>query len=362
MSLKDIEKLKEKIEKDPNSKLFVPLAEEYRKEGMLDDAIEVLLNGIGRQPNYISARVSLGKMYFDKGMLKEARTEFENVIKVIPDNLFAHKKLAEIYRETGERDLAIKAYKTVLKLNSMDEDASTSLRDIEGGGPVHEPKPKLPEDEQPPFEETPQHKTDVRETQHEEKVPPSAFGEISPPESPQSVDDVSVLVEALFGDRSGAEDVLPSEIAGEDEILKVIDERSEEISEGISFRDVGESLAISEPDTGDAPCEMETGDAGSAILPEKTRSESQLSAVSHDKGPSMEDAGTKIAEGNYLAAMDVYKRILSTDPGNRKALQSAEELKALLKLMGKDKEALIAGLKVFLDGIKKRRDEFFGNA
>ena len=39
MSVKEIEKLRERVDKDPNSKLFVPLAEEYRKEGRLDEAV-----------------------------------------------------------------------------------------------------------------------------------------------------------------------------------------------------------------------------------------------------------------------------------------------------------------------------------
>src|ERR1700690_3276352 len=135
MSLKDIEKLKEKIEKDPNSKLFVPLSEEYKKEGKLDEAINVLLSGIEKQPGYMSARVALGKIYLEKEMLKEAQTEFELVVKAIPDNLYAHKKLADIYRATGDTERAIRSYKTVLKLNAMDEDALISLIEFESSEP-----------------------------------------------------------------------------------------------------------------------------------------------------------------------------------------------------------------------------------
>ena len=101
MALEDIDKLKEKVKKDPNSKLFVPLAEEYRKTGMLDEAISVLMAGITSQPGYTSARVSLGKIYLEKKMAPAAKEEFEKVISAIPDNLFAHKKLAEIYRDSG---------------------------------------------------------------------------------------------------------------------------------------------------------------------------------------------------------------------------------------------------------------------
>src|SRR5512134_751463 len=126
MGTKDIEKLKEKFEKDLNSKLFLPLAEEYRKEGMLDEAIAALQTGLDKHKAYTSARVLLGKIYLEKGMLDEARKEFENVTASVPDNLFAHKKLAEIYRDTGEAELAIKAFKSILRLNPMDEESLNS--------------------------------------------------------------------------------------------------------------------------------------------------------------------------------------------------------------------------------------------
>ncbi len=133
MALEDIEKLKEKVKKDPNSKLFVPLAEEYRKTGMLDEAISVLMTGITSQPGYASARVSLGKIYLEKKMAPAAKEEFEKVISAIPDNLFAHKKLAEIYRDSGEKERAIGEYRVVLKLNPFDDDAVSNLETLQRG-------------------------------------------------------------------------------------------------------------------------------------------------------------------------------------------------------------------------------------
>jgi hypothetical protein len=43
-------------------------------------------------------------------------------------------------------------------------------------------------------------------------------------------------------------------------------------------------------------------------------------------------------------------------------LQRMEELRTLLKLMGKDKDALIVRLNAFLDGITKRGHEFHGSS
>ena len=131
MSSEEIERLREKIEKDPNSKLFVPLAEEYKKAGMYDEAIDALIKGLEKQPSYLSARVSLGKIYVERGMLADAMAEFEKVIAAIPENLYAHKKLAEIYRELGDKDKAIREFRTVLKLNPLDEWAATSLSSLE---------------------------------------------------------------------------------------------------------------------------------------------------------------------------------------------------------------------------------------
>jgi 3-dehydroquinate dehydratase II len=59
--------------------------------------------------------------------------------------------------------------------------------------------------------------------------------------------------------------------------------------------------------------------------------------------------------------MNTYKTILSEDPENKQVLQSVAELKALLKMLGKDQEAHILKLEGFLEGIKKRRNEFFSN-
>ncbi len=130
MALEDIENLKERLTKNPDSKLFVPLAEEYRKAEMFDEAIDVLKQGLELQPSYMSARVALGKIYIEKEMLEEARSEFEEVIKTIPDNLFAHKKLAEIYKDLGDPISALKQYETVIGLNPLDDEAQISMEAI----------------------------------------------------------------------------------------------------------------------------------------------------------------------------------------------------------------------------------------
>src|SRR3972149_10303028 len=102
--LPNIARLSEVLQKDPGSRLFYPLAEEYVKINMLEEAVQVLTEGLKRHPEMLSARVTLGKVHFEQGNLNDARKEFEEVLTAHPDNLMALKKLSVIYRRQGARD------------------------------------------------------------------------------------------------------------------------------------------------------------------------------------------------------------------------------------------------------------------
>jgi tetratricopeptide (TPR) repeat protein len=358
MSLKEIEKLREKVEKDPNSKLFVPLAEEYRKEGMLDEAVNVLLKGIEGQPGYMSARVSLGKIYLEKGMPEEARAEFENVVRSIPDNLYAQKKLAEIYRDIGEKNLAIQSYRAVLKINAMDEEALDILKSLESGqgAPVEASEAVkasvLPE----AF-----HNVDGAE------APVNIEGAEEPPPGQEEVprqteDELAVFKGSLFGVAIAGEEEAGKAGMGEEETLELLEEQAEEPGDDVSFGEVAAALK-DEGGTVELAEERAQGTAGEeGIFAEEALSGAAApsipEATTRQHGPTIEEADRRISEGNYAGALNVYRNILTLHPGDRRTLQRLEELKILLKLLGRDKEALIERLDAFLESVEKRRDEF----
>jgi tetratricopeptide (TPR) repeat protein len=116
----DLQKLAEKFRKDPTSKLFYPLAEEYLKIGLVDDAIPLLRAGIQSHPGLLSARVALGKALQSKGLEAEARAEFEQVITANPDNIMAHKRLASIYLKAGEKLNALTSCGAALAIHPSD--------------------------------------------------------------------------------------------------------------------------------------------------------------------------------------------------------------------------------------------------
>lgn len=124
----DLQKLEEKFRKDPASKLFFPLAEEYLKAGRLQEAITLLRTGIKAHPDFLSARVALGKALLSKGQTEDAKREFEQVVTANPDNLLAHKKLAGIYVKEKDKRKASASCDVVLAVNPTDPEA-VRLRD-----------------------------------------------------------------------------------------------------------------------------------------------------------------------------------------------------------------------------------------
>ena len=91
-----IEKLKDMVRDNPDSKLFLTLAEELRKRGESDEAMSVLTAGISKSPSFISARLTLGRWHLRDGRLAEARKEFAQVLELAPADRFATRYMKEI--------------------------------------------------------------------------------------------------------------------------------------------------------------------------------------------------------------------------------------------------------------------------
>lgn len=240
----EIEKLSEKLAKDPSSKLFVPLAEEYIKGGMFDEAVTVLKDGLKHHPSYISARVALGKAYHKKGLIKESLEEFKKVVSVNPDNLLAHKKLVEINKVLGNIEDAIKSCNTILLLNPKDEEIKGILKQLEGIRPVPKPAaaPEKKEEKisfaaaekiEAAFEEKPEETT--IETAIKEQTEPEII-EAKMPE-PEIAEEIKEKEKPLVMEEAAAETILeePEEMfkipEGAEEEIRFEEEKKEEKAE-----------------------------------------------------------------------------------------------------------------------------------
>jgi tetratricopeptide (TPR) repeat protein len=92
-----IEDLRRRVLKDPASIAFAQLAEEHRRAGQYEEAVDVASAGLAHHPAYLSARVTLGRALLELGRLDEAAAEFEYVVRSAPDNLTAVRQLADIH-------------------------------------------------------------------------------------------------------------------------------------------------------------------------------------------------------------------------------------------------------------------------
>ncbi len=120
------------LAKDPRSLCFAPLAEIYRKLGLLDDAINLAKQGCEIHTDYVGGYMALGRAYFEKGMKAESKKALEKVVMAMPENLLAHKLLSQICIESGEIAAAESSLRTILSLNSSDTEARLILDSLAG--------------------------------------------------------------------------------------------------------------------------------------------------------------------------------------------------------------------------------------
>lgn len=116
---------------DPKSKIFAPLAESYRKIGLLDEAIEICKEGLAANPDFLGGKVALARAYFDKKMHVKVRELLSPVIDKMPDNLIAQRLLADSCLELGYVQEALASYKMLLYFNPSDEAVAGVVQELE---------------------------------------------------------------------------------------------------------------------------------------------------------------------------------------------------------------------------------------
>lgn len=122
-----IEELKTRWEKNSSSRVFVQLAEEYRRQGQLEEAISVLEKGLAEQPNYLTAQVTLGRCLLESGRAEKAVEMLSRVMEQDPSHPLAGKLLVEAHLEMGQ----IEEANTRLDLYRMMADNDSEVERLE---------------------------------------------------------------------------------------------------------------------------------------------------------------------------------------------------------------------------------------
>lgn len=112
-------------------RVFARLANEYRKRGELDTAIEICRAHVPLQPTYISGYIVLGQALYETGQLDEARSTFETALGLDPENLIGLRQLGDIARAKGDVSGALGWYKRLLEVDPQNEEVEALLRELE---------------------------------------------------------------------------------------------------------------------------------------------------------------------------------------------------------------------------------------
>lgn len=123
-----VERYQLELQKDPRSRVFAPLAEAYRKMGLIEEARRICERGVGFHKNFAGGHVAYAKVLLDLKLPDAAVPHLETACKLSPDNLMAHSLLGETLLQVRRPKDALKAFKMVLFLNPNDQRAQAAVR------------------------------------------------------------------------------------------------------------------------------------------------------------------------------------------------------------------------------------------
>ncbi len=124
-------KYEDQLEDDPRSRVFAPLAEAYRKVGLLDKALEVLRLGIRHNPDYSTGFLTLAACYKDMGQYNLAYSTLRPLAGINKDNYRFQKLFGDICLELNNTEEALDTFKYLLFLNPRDEETSQIVKNLE---------------------------------------------------------------------------------------------------------------------------------------------------------------------------------------------------------------------------------------
>ncbi len=117
--------------KNPRSKVFAPLAEAFRKLGMLDDALKILKEGIRQHPNYALGYIVLSHCYYDLEKYELTYNTLRPIITQNADNISLQKIFAQACIHLGYLEEALETYKYLLFLNPRDKFFAVEVKKLE---------------------------------------------------------------------------------------------------------------------------------------------------------------------------------------------------------------------------------------
>lgn len=142
-----IDELKKRYEENPR-RFFAPLANEYRKAGDLDAAIDLCRTHLEEQPGHLSGHIVYGQALFESSRTDDAKTIFEAALTLDPENLIALRHLGDIAKIGGDATAAKHWYGRVLEADPRNDEVTALIDALGQAAPA--PTVVLAEQHAPP--------------------------------------------------------------------------------------------------------------------------------------------------------------------------------------------------------------------
>ncbi|MBZ0102868.1 MAG: tetratricopeptide repeat protein, partial [Thermoanaerobaculia bacterium] len=123
--------LAQRWQREPGARIFLQLAEEYRRGGRQGEAIDVLHQGLAHNPGQVSALVLLGRCELERGDAAAAREALEQAVVRDPAQLVANRLLVDAYLALGEAGKARERIEFYRLFNDRDPEIDELERRIE---------------------------------------------------------------------------------------------------------------------------------------------------------------------------------------------------------------------------------------
>jgi tetratricopeptide (TPR) repeat protein len=179
-----VDELKKRYEENPR-RFFAPLANEYRKAGDLEAAIDLCRMHLEEQPGHLSGHIVFGQALFESARPDEAKKAFEAALTLDPENLIALRHLGDIARAEGDAPAATLWYQRVLDADPRNDEVIALI-----DGLKRQPAPVstvvVAEQTAPP--PVPQYAVEAPALPPAEPVAPAAQAAPAAPAAPVAVD------------------------------------------------------------------------------------------------------------------------------------------------------------------------------
>ena len=128
----EIDKLEARFRDNPKGRNFAPLADAYRKAGLIDNAIDLCQNGLKLHPDYVSAYIVYARCLVDKKDDPAALGVFRKVLELDGENIIALRGLAELAERNGQYAEEVEWLSRLLNADPMNGDAAEALARAKG--------------------------------------------------------------------------------------------------------------------------------------------------------------------------------------------------------------------------------------